>query len=301
MVTPASSAFRPRDVVLLVSLALLWGNSFLFIKIAVAAVPPPWIVTLRMTLGACLLFAIAAFRRSSGRLDRQALWNLALIGALGGALPWLGQAWAQQYLDSGLVAVLNACTPVTTLLLAVSFRQERLYRNRVLGLSLAVLGSLVVVGGEVGAGRSPLALLVAVLSTTGYALGGVLTRARVTGRVSNLHAAAAQLALGAVFLAPLAFAVRGAPPFPLEPKVAGALLALGLFGTGLAFLIYFSLIENVGATNASMVTYVVPIIGLMSGAVFRGERFGANVFVGAAGLILGIWLSQRQPSITPPA
>jgi drug/metabolite transporter (DMT)-like permease len=248
-----------------------------------------------MALGGGLLLVIALSLRRPLPRDAALFGALSFIGVAGAALPWAGQAWAQQYLDSGLVAVLNSCTPVATLVMAVLARQERLHKRRVVGLAIAILGTFIVIGGEVGAGRSLAALVVAVLSTAGYALASVATRARISGRVANTPAAAAQLLAGAVVLGPYAWVAVGPPPTTLEPVVAGALLALGVFGTGIAFLIYFTLIQNVGATNASMVTYIIPIIGLASGALFRGERFGANVFIGALALIGGIWLAQREP------
>jgi drug/metabolite transporter (DMT)-like permease len=280
-------------------LALLWGNSFLFIKVAVAVVPPAWVVTARMTLGGLLLLGIAAVRGQRLPWDAPTFGTLVFVGVAGAALPWFGQAWSQRLLDSGLVAVLNAATPVATLALAVGFGLERLHPNRVIGLGVAVLGTLTVVGGEVRAGGPLLALVVAVLATTGYALAGVVTRARVSGRVANTPAAAVQLLAGAACLGPVAWGTSGPPPLVSDAIVLGALGALGLLGTGLAFLIYFTLLQNVGATNASMVTYLAPIVGLASGAFFRGERFGWNVFLGALGLIGGVWLAQRQPRALP--
>jgi drug/metabolite transporter (DMT)-like permease len=291
----AVSAFRPRDAALLVVLALMWGNSFLFIKIAVAAVPPPWIVTLRMIIGGSLLLVLALRSPERAPRDLTSWWNLAVTGLVGAALPWVGQAWAQQFLDSGLMAVLNACTPIATLVMAVLAGQERLHTNRMIGLALAVLGTLTVVGVQVRAGSSTPALVIAVLATAGYAFGAVLARARITGRMSSLWAASIQLACSSVVLGPIAWALEGPPPTTVPPVVAGALLLLGVFGTGIAFQIYFTLLHNVGATNTSMVTYLVPIVGLLSGALFRGERFGAHVFVGAAAMIGGVWLAQRAP------
>jgi drug/metabolite transporter (DMT)-like permease len=165
----------------------------------------------------------------------------------------------------------------------------------VIGLSIAVTGMVTVVGGEVGSGKSIGALVVAVLATAGYAVASVVTRARLSGRVPNLQAAALQLVAGAAAVLPPAWVSQRPPPVHPSPLVIGALAGLGVFGTGLGFLIYFTLIERVGATNAAMVTYVVPVVGLASGAIFRGERFGLNVFVGATLLILGVWLSQRRP------
>jgi len=293
--TPSHSSFRPRDTALLLLLALIWGNSFFFIKTAVAAISPLWIVTVRMLLGAALLFVIARVTGQAAPRDFRSVARMAMVGIFGSALPWAGQAWAQRSLDSGLVSVLNAATPVATLLLAVALRQERLYANRLAGLGLAVSGTLFVVGAEIRAGRSSLALAMAVLSTFGYAIAAVLTRLYVSGRMSNVWAACLQLAWGVILLGPLALATQGPPTSALDPLVLAALGALGLLGTGLAFLIYFTLLERVGATNTSMVTYLVPIVGLSSGALFRGERFGVNVFLGAAAMIVGVWLSQRAP------
>lgn len=283
---------------MLLLLALTWGNSFLFIKLAVSAFPPLWVVTLRMTIGGLLLVLVGiALRRKLPR-DPKMLGALAFVGLSGSALPWAGQAWAQQFLDSGLLSVLNSCTPVATLALAVAVGQERLHRNRVLGLATAISGTLVVIRGEIGAGRSALALVVAVLATTGYAFASVYTRAKISGKITPLPASATQLCIGAAALAPGAWAVYGPPPAPttVPPLALGAVLMLGLFGTGVAFLMYFTLIERVGATNTSMVTYLVPIVGLSSGAVVRHERFGPNVFIGALLLVSGVWLAQKRPA-----
>jgi drug/metabolite transporter (DMT)-like permease len=182
--------------------------------------------------------------------------------------------------------------------LAVLIGQERLFANRLLGLATAIAGTLIVIGGEVGAGRSLVALVVAVLCTAGYALGAVVARGRLAGRVTPLASSAVQLAVSALVITPAAWVTAGPLPVAaLDPVVVGSLLGLGVLGTGLGFLIYFTLIERVGATNSSMVTYLVPVVGLVSGALVREERFGGNVFVGAAVLILGVWLAQRRPRV----
>lgn len=295
------SSFSPGDAGLLLLLALMWGNSFLFIKFAVASVPPLWIVAGRLTLGGVLLLAIVAIRRQALPRAPRDLALLAVVGVAGAAIPWSGQAWAQQFLDSGIVAVLNATTPGATLTIAVLVGQERLHARRVFGLVVAVAGSLVIIGGEVGAGSSVTALAIAAVAPFGYGAGAVLTRARVSGRIAPLPAAAVQLSLAATVATTVALAVSARPPAPtdLAPVAAGSVLALGIVGTGLAFLIFFTLIQRVGATNASMVTYLVPVVGLVSGAVVRGERFGPNVLVGAAILVLGVWLAQRRPAEVP--
>jgi drug/metabolite transporter (DMT)-like permease len=294
----SASAFRARDATLLLVLALVWGHSFFFIKIAVAAMPPAWIVTGRMLIGGLTLLGLALALGHRVPRDKETLGTLAIVGLSGCSLPWFGQAWAQRSLDSGLVAVLNACTPLATLVIAVLAGQETLRKRRVLGIGIAIAGTLIVVGGEVNAGRSLPALIVAILATTGYAFAAVFTRARISGKVPSLPAAAVQLVIGGLALVPVALALNGPPPAAVSPAVVGAEAALGLFGTGIAFLIYFTLIERVGATNAAMVTYLVPIVGLACGALYRGEHFGPNVLIGALALITGVWLAQREPAVT---
>jgi drug/metabolite transporter (DMT)-like permease len=297
----SASAFAPRDAALLVLLSLLWGNSFLFVKIAVEEVPPGWVVAGRLTIGGALLLALLSARRQALPTDRRALLALAVIGVFGTAAGWYGQAWAQRSLDSGLVAVLNATTPVATLLLAVLAGIERLHPARVVGLAVAVCGSVVVIGGEVSAGGPLVALVVAATAPFAYALGSVITRKEVSGRVATLPAVAVQLGVAAAVMTALSLPLEGVPPAAadLSPGPAVALLCLGLLCTGTAFILYFTLIASVGATNASMVTYLVPIVGIASGAVVRDERFGANVFAGAALLVVGVYLAQREPGRPP--
>ena len=299
MSVASTSSFTPRDAGLLVLLATLWGNSFLFIKTAVAEIPPGWIVAGRMTIGGALLLGIVATRRMSLPRSRRVLIALATIGIVGTASGWLGQAWAQQFLDSGLVAVLNATTPGATLVLAVAFGIERLYLSRVLGLLVAIVGSVIIIGGEISAGGPVAALAIAGIAPFAYGLGSVVTRREISGKVETLPAVAVQLSVGAVVMTVFSLGLEGPPPLLGDISVipALALFVLGLLGTGVAFIIYFTLIKSVGATNASMVTYLVPIVGLIAGAVVRGERFGANVFLGAAVLIVGVYVAQRKPPV----
>lgn len=292
------SAFRARDALLLVLLALVWGHSFVFIKLIVGVLAPLWIVVSRMLLGGALLLVLALVRGDAFPRDRPTLVRLAMLGILGSALPWAGQAWAQRFLDSGLVAVLNACTPLATLGLAVISKQEQLERHRVVGIGIAIVGTLTVIGGELGSGRSALALVMSVSATVGYAYAAVFTRKHVSGRIANMPAAALQLLFAGAFMVPLASLAHGAPPTRLPLLAILALLALGLLGTGLAFLIYFTLLGRVGATNTSMVTYLVPMVALAAGAVYRGERFGPSVVVGACALVFGVWLAQQRRGST---
>ncbi len=295
-----SSAFAPRDLGLLFSLAAMWGLSFLFIKVAVADVTPLWIVAARVTLGGVLLAVIVRLRGVEIPRERVVWGHLLVLALVTNMIPWVGIAWAQQFLPSGVTAMTNSLTPIATLTVAVAIGQESLTTRRLAGLAIAVAGTLVVVASELGTPERAVALVVAVSATLMYGAGAVYARHFVTGRVRPLATAFGQLAWSVVILVPLAAATGPAPlPGRVSLTAIGSLAALGIFGTGLAFLVFYVLMERVGATNATLVTYLIPVVGVTAGIVVLGERFGANVPVGGALIIAGVWLAQRTVRSDP--
>jgi drug/metabolite transporter (DMT)-like permease len=297
--TEVRSTFSPRDVALLVALGLMWGCSFLFIKVAVDTVAPLWIVAVRCIIGSALLLAILRVRGT--RLPRGvAIWrDLTLLAALGNAIPWGLMAWATQFLPSGLVAVVNALAPTSTLLIAMLVRVERASLRRFLGLLVALTGTAMAVSGDLGTPGTVMAAAAIVLATIAYGGGTVYAKQRVSGHHSPLAIATGQVLAAAVLSIPAAAMFA---PFPdvaaVPPTAIAALLALGVFGTGLAFLTFYALIEGVGATSAVMVTYLIPIVALLAGALVLNEALTAVVLVGTALTIGGVWLAQRERTPT---
>lgn len=298
--TLVRSTFAPRDVGLLVALGTMWGCSFLFIKVAVDTVHPLWIVAFRCVVGAALLLVILRVRGTS--LPRGVtIWrDLILLAALGNAIPWGLLAWATQYLPSGLVAVINALAPTSTLVIAMLVGLERAALRRFVGLLVALAGTALAVSGDLGAPGTLIATGAIVLATISYGGGTVYAKQRVSGRHPPLAIGTGQVAAAAVLSIPVAAIVA---PFPAPGTVpmdaVAALLALGVFGTGLAFLTFYSLIEHVGATSAVMVTYLIPIVALLAGWVVLGESLTLVVVAGTAMTIGGVWLAQRERTATP--
>ncbi|MDX1509981.1 MAG: DMT family transporter [Nitriliruptorales bacterium] len=287
------STFSGTDVALVLALALMWGVSFLFIKVAVTDVSPLWVVAGRTSIGAGVLAVILVARGRRLPTDR-ALWkHLAIIGLMSNMLPWLLLAWAEQDISSGLASVLNALVPSMTLVVAVAVGIERLTVHRVAGLFLALGGTVVAVWSELGSGGDTLATLAVVAATILYGIGTVYAKRHVSGRLGALDVAAGQILVSAVVTTIAALAFSGLPT-GLELDSAGALVGLGALGTGLAFVAFYELLERVGPTSATLVTYLIPVVGLTAGAVVLGERFGANVIVGLGIIISGIWLAQRE-------
>lgn len=296
----ARSVFTPRDVALFALLSASWGLSFLFIKVTVEAMTPLWVVAGRTAVGGIVLLLVLHAR--GGRLPRGAVvWaHLLVLATVGNALPWGAVAWAQQAIPSGLAAVVNSLVPASTLLVAAATGVEDLTLRRVTGLLVALAGTVVVVSGELGAPGRLVSLLVVAGATLMYGIATVYAKRFVSGRLPPLTIAAGQVALAGALSVPVAWLVGPTPAWTeVGPGVLVSLLTLGAVGTGLAFLLYYVLIGRVGPTNTTMVTYVVPVIGLAAGALLLGERVGVHVPIGGVVILGGIYLAQRTGAAHP--
>jgi drug/metabolite transporter (DMT)-like permease len=295
----SSGRYGPRETALLLALSGMWGLSFLFIEFALDGLTPLWIVAARTLVGGAVLLLI--LRLSHRALPRGwRVWrHLFVLGSVNNALPWAGVAWAQQELPSGLTALLMALVPTSTLLVAAAIGLERLTRIRVVGLLLALGGVGLIVAGDLDQPGRVLAVAVVVVATVLYAVGAVYAKRHVSGTLPALALATGQVIAAATVTTPVALVVDGLPdPQALDGAVLGAVLALGVFGTGLAFLVFYVLIERVGATNATMTTYLIPLVAVVAGALVLDERLALTALAGGVLIGLGIWLSQRSSSPT---
>jgi drug/metabolite transporter (DMT)-like permease len=294
------STFAPVDVALLVSLALMWGLSFMFIKVAVDVVAPLWIVAARCVVGAAILLVVLRVRRMALPRGWRTWRDLTILAALGNAVPWGLMAWATQFMPSGLVAVVNALAPTSTLLIAILVGLESPSLRRFAGLVVALCGTFLAVSSDLGAPGTVLAVLAVASATVCYGGGTVYAKTRVSGNHPPLAIATGQVAMAAVLAVPAAALTS---PFPvvgdITPAIAGSLTALGALGTGTAFLAFYTLIARVGATNSIMVTYLIPVVALLAGAIVLGEALTLVVIGGTALTIGGVWLAQRERTTTP--
>lgn len=285
-------------------LALAWGSSFLLIELALEGLRPLQIVLGRLTAGACVLLLVVALRRQP--LPGVRLWgHLALLGLVANIVPFSLFAFGQERITSGLAGVLNGATPLFTLAFALGLLpEERLSAARGLGLGLGFVGVLLVVGPwDTNPLTSSVPGQVACLGASAcYGAAFVYTRRFVAGRgyppmalaAGQVSMAAAILWLGAPLLA------RG--EVALTPTVVASVAVLGGVGTGLAYLLYYRLIADAGATSTSMVTYLIPVVAVTLGVVVLGEPVGWNLFVGAAVVILGVALAEgRLDRVSPLA
>ncbi len=278
-----------REWLLLVALSVLWGGSFFFSEVALDELRPFTVVLGRVGIAAV---ALVAFVYLTGRRmpGSPALWGAFLVmGALNNLIPFSLIVWGQVTIDSGLAAILNATTPLFTVLLAhVLTRDERMTSNRLIGVLLGLGGLIVLVGPDVlgGLGTQGLAQLAVLGAAASYACAGIYGR-----RFKELPpaiAAAGMLCGTTVMILPLALILD--QPWSLRPSVVtwGAVLGLSLFSTALAYLIYFRILAAAGATNLLLVTFLIPVSALFLGVAVLGERPEWSAFAGLALIFAGL-------------
>jgi drug/metabolite transporter (DMT)-like permease len=279
-----SRAYAP----LLLSLALIWGASYLFIKVAVRDLEPTVMITLRLLIAAALLIAFLA-ARIGGReafVQIRGAWREGLIfGVVNGALPFTLIAWGEKHIDSGVAAIANASVPIFVALLAMKFKpSERSAGLKLVGIVLGLLGVGVLAGaGPEGGWWSVAGTLAVVVASISYASGGLYGQHAVA-KVPGPVIAAASMLYGGLVLLP--FGLAQLPEHFPGWKAIGSLLGLSIAGTAVAQLILFRMLRLFGAARLSLVTYLLPVTALIYGALILDEPLRASALGGLA-LILG--------------
>lgn len=289
-----NQALTPRQWGLMLLLSLAWGCSFFFMAVAVAALPPLTIVLCRVALAALMLWPLLALRGAMPRWTGPVLVACLGMALLNNLIPFSLIVWAQRSIPSGLASVVNAATPVFTLLVAHALTaDERLSGHRLAGVLAGLAGVAVLAGpaalglgapGGAGASRAELPGLLAGLGAClSYALAGIWGRRFARLGVPPLAAAAGQTSASTLLALPLVLLLdRPWTLPPPGPEVLLALLALGLVSTGLAYVLFFRLLQEVGATNTALVTQLVPVTAILLGALLLGESLQPRHFAGMA-------------------
>lgn len=276
-----------RDWLLLLVLSVLWGGVFFFVEVAVADIRPLSLVAGRVGLAALALWAVV---RGRGLRGPRAWRPLLVMGLLNNALPFSLIFWSQMRIDGGLASILNATTPLFTVLLAhVLTTDERLTPGRLAGVLLGTGGVAIMVGPEVlsGLGGDLLPKLACLLAAGSYAVAGIYGR-RFKGE-PPLVTAAGQFTMSALVMLPAAMVVDRPWAHPLPgPAALAALAGLAILGTALGFTIYFRILASAGATNVLLVTLLVPVSANLLGTLLLGERLEGREIAGMAAIALGL-------------
>ena len=292
---------------LLFFLAAIWGASYMFIKVAVDEIEPAAMMFVRTAVAAVLLAAFLAMRDGARALrEVRDAWAPGLVlGVVNAALPFTLIAWGEKHIDSGVAAIANASVPIFVVLLAIRFRpSERVTGVRLAGIVVGLVGVAFLAGGRPGAGWWYVAgTLAVVLASLAYAVGGLYGQARVAN-VRGPVLATASMAGGAVVLLPLA--ALQVPESAPGWEAAGAVAALAVLGTALAQLILFRMLRLHGAARLSLVTYLMPAVALVYGALLLDEEITGAMLVGMALILAGVALGsgavrlgRRQVAATP--
>lgn len=280
---------------------VLWGPSFLLIKVALRELEPIMVVVLRISLGAVGCWALLLWQRIPLPRQPRLLVALVLFGLVNTAAPFLLITWAEQFIDSGVAGILNGTMPFFTTLIAHFFlADDRITPLKLLGLALGFAGMVFLVGGNLqnsnwlGSLRGQLAVIVACIC---YASGAVYNSRALRGNRPEVTAAYS-LTGAAVWLWLSAFASGTALRLPASSAVWLAVLWLGLMGTALAYTAAFYLMRSWGPTRVSLLTYVLPVVAVTLGVVFLGETLHWQLVAGGLLVLAGIGVVNLRGSLS---
>ena len=288
---------KTKSVLQILLLSAVWGISFLMIRIAGGTFPPLWVALLRCSLGAGLLWTVLSLGGNQLPPRRLLPWLLA-VALFNNAIPFTFFAWGERTVPSNIAAVINATTPIWTLLLSMAIHRTRAALLTIGGGLLGFGGVLVVV---VSHASDPAAdpvrggllrgTIVIALAALGYAIATVMAKAKLQG-LDPIGLATTQLSLAGLMILPIALAGPHPSALRLAPVLANAVL--GFAGSGFAYLLYYRLLSQVSATHVAAVTYLLPIWGLFWG-LFAHEPIGLLTCLGVAITIAGLVLLNLQP------
>jgi drug/metabolite transporter (DMT)-like permease len=279
-----SNTMGLREWSLVLVLSVIWGGSFFFIGVAVKALPPLTLVFLRVALAAVVLNLVVPAVGLRMPADRKTWSSFFGMGFLNNLIPFSLIVWGQTHIASGLASILNATTPVFTVIVAHFLTQdEKLTANRIMGVLVGLAGVTVIIGPEAlqGLGANVVAQMAVLAAAVCYSFAGIFGRRFRRLGVHPVVTATGQVSAAAIMLLPLALVVDHPwrLPFP-SASVLAAVLGLALISTALAYIIFFRVLATAGATNIMLVTFLIPVSAILLGTIFLGEHLAWKHFLG---------------------
>ena len=288
---------KPKHWLVFIMLGAIWSSSFMWIKIAVQEVGPITLVAFRVLFG--LLFGVAVIFIQRVPLSRSfRVWSpLLVLGLINVAIPFFLISWGEQSIDSAVASILDATVPLFTILIAhYLLHDDKMTWPKVLGLLLGFAGVIVLMSKDVGASLgSVLGQLAVVLASVFYAVSAVFAR-RTTEDTPGILRSAGPLVSATVVMWLATFFVESPVKIPHLGITWIALLFLGILGSGLAFVMLYYLIHEIGPTRTSMVTYLFPLGGVILGVAFLNEELSWQLLVGAILIIVSLVVANWQPA-----
>lgn len=281
------------DWLLLLALGFMWGTSYVFIKIGVQTLPTFTLIAARLGIGLAVLAAVVLAAREPLPRSPRIYGHLVVMAVVNIVLPFALITTAERSVDSALAAILNGAVPLFVIVIAALFlHDEPITVNRLVGLAVGYAGVVVLVSRSLGAGLSGSDVLgeLALLGSTAlYGVGAVYARRNVRGLRPMIPAL---FQVGFAFVIVTVIAVLFEQPFAVEWTfdAIGAVVWLGILGSGVAYLVNFRLLSRIGATRTSLVAYLLPVVGIIAGAIVFQETVDARVILGTAFIIGGVAL-----------
>ena len=283
-----------RYLAMLVLLALVWGSSFMFIKVAVRHLDPSTLILGRLGVAALVLALVVPIVLGAGATaaDLRTHWRwLVIVGIVNTALPFWLLSWGETRIDSGLASIIQASVPIFNAVIAYAFfHEERVTGRRLLGVAIGFVGVALLVGAQ------PSGKLLGALAVVGmalcYATGGLLAKRHLAGATPQVVALGTSAVAAAIALP--AGVAQAPDHFPGWAAI-GSVVVLGVVGTAFAYLLFFTINAGAGPAYASLVTYLVPPVALAYGAIFLDESFGVAAFAGLSLILAGVALGSRLP------
>lgn len=276
----------------------LWGIPYLFIKVAVdeeTGYSPAIVVFGRVLIGAAILLPLALRDRSIFAALRGGKY-VAFYALLEMVIPWILIGTAEQKISSGLAGLLIASVPIwSNLITYFQGDQEALEKNRIIGIGVGFIGVVLIVGIESLTGSSdPLSIVMVIVAAIAYAYAVIMIRQKLPD-VSGIAINGVAMAMTAIFYLPFTIALW--PDHSIAPEATYSVIALGIFSTGIAFVFFFTLLDDIGPTRASMVTYWNTAIAVVLGILILSEPLTAGIAIGLPLVMLGSWLVNRRQKV----
>ena len=292
-----SRIMSPLEWGLLLILSILWGGSFFFVEVALTELPPFTVVLGRVGFAAIALILLVYGVGHRLPADFRLWGAFCVMGALNNLIPFSLIVWGQTQIASGLASILNATTPLFTVLLAHFFtKDEKMTPNRIVGVLLGLVGVTVMFGGEIlaGLGLGGIAKLAVLGAAFSYAVAGIFGRRFED--TPPVVAAAGQVTATTVLMLPVVLLVDRPWNLPAPSLTTwGVVVGLALLSTAVAYLIYFRILATAGATNLLLVTFLIPVSAILLGVTILGERLEPRQFAGMALISLGLGAIDGRP------
>lgn len=281
-----------QDWALLFLLSVLWGGSFFFVAVAVEELPPLTVVALRTGIAALALVVILRLRREAFPFAKGAIGAFFVMGFLNNLAPFSLLFWAQTMIPSGLASILNATTPIFSIMVAhFLLVDERMAANKAIGILFGFLGVVVLLGGDLlnGASIASLGMLACLGAALAYGFAGVYGRRFKAMDLTATQVAFGQLVATTLMMVPI-ISIIDRPWTLAMPGLAviASVLALAIVSTALAYVIFFRILASAGAVNVALVTLLVPVSAILLGTLILGEELAGRHYVGMG--LIGIGL-----------